>query len=138
MLRDFISQGHIDHLGVFTYSREEGTPAARMTGQVDPQVARDRADKLVLEQAGISSDKLAGNVGKELNVLFEDNDEEGPFGRHQGQAPEVDGVVRLDRETEGGGFVKVRITGSGVYDLEGEIILESECRIQDVEHRRRD
>ena len=122
MLRDFVAQGHIDHLGVFVYSREEGTPAAQMTCQVDPQTARDRADALLLEQAEISAESLTRFAGKKMRVLFEGRDEEGPFGRHQGQAPEVDGVVRLDRELEQGSFVTVRITGTDVYDLEGEVL----------------
>jgi len=121
MVRDFLAEGHIDHLGVFAYSREEGTAAAWMKDQVDPQTARDRADALLLEQVEISSDKLARFIGREMKVLFEDNDEEGPYGRHQGQAPEVDGVVRLDRKASGN-FATVKITGSGEYDLEGEVL----------------
>ena len=122
MLRDFVAQGYIDHMGVFAYSREDGTPAADMTCQVDPQTARDRAEALLMEQVEISSRRLARFTGKEIKVLIEGSDEDGPFGRHQGQAPEVDGVVRLDREGEAGTFLQVRITGSDVYDLTGKVL----------------
>jgi len=61
-------------------------------------------------------------VGQELAVLAEGFDENGPFGRHQGQAPEVDGVVRLDEDVEAGTFVRVMITDSDVYDLKGEVL----------------
>jgi ribosomal protein S12 methylthiotransferase len=121
MLLDFLECARIEHLGVFAYSREEGTAAGAMDDQVDPGLARERAGILMKEQARVSSEKLAESVGKEMTVIVEDNDEDGPFGRHQGQAPEVDGVVRLDREAERGSFVQVRITGSDVYDLEGEV-----------------
>jgi len=119
---EFLGKARVDHLGVFPYSREEGTLAAVMDGQVDPDVARERAQILMQEQALISSEKLSMLIGKEMTVLVEGLDEDGPWGRHQGQAPEVDGVVRLNREVEAGSFVNVRITGSGDYDLEGEII----------------
>ena len=121
-LLEFLHQARIDHLGVFPYSREEGTPAAAMDGQVNPDVARERADLVMQIQAQISSEKLADLRGREMDILVEDRDEEGPWGRHQGQAPEVDGVVRLDREAGAGRFLRVRITGSGDYDLEGKIL----------------
>ncbi len=117
----FIQEAGIDHLGVFPYSLEEGTPAAGMKDQVPSDVARSRADRLMEEQAGISAQRLSRLVGQELTVLAEGFDEKGPFGRHQGQAPEVDGVVRLDEDVEAGTFVQVLITDSGVYDLKGEV-----------------
>ena len=118
----FIQEAGIDHLGVFPYSLEEGTPAAGMKDQVPSDVARSRADRLMEEQAGISAQRLSRLVGQELTVLAEGFDEKGPFGRHQGQAPEVDGVVRLDEDVEAGTFVQVLITDSGVYDLKGEAL----------------
>ena len=74
------------------------------------------------EQAGISAQRLSRLVGQELTILAEGFDEKGPFGRHQGQAPEVDGVVRLDEDIEPGTFVRVLITDSDVYDLKGEVL----------------
>jgi ribosomal protein S12 methylthiotransferase len=123
-LLHFIRVTGIDHLGVFPYSLEEGTPAAGMKDQVSSDMARSRADELMGEQAGISAQRLSRVVGQELTVLAEGFDEKGPFGRHQGQAPEVDGVVRLDEDIEAGNFIRVRITDSDVYDLKGEVNLE--------------
>jgi ribosomal protein S12 methylthiotransferase len=121
-LLTFVRGAQINHLGVFSYSREEGTPAASLDGQVDRGVAEKRAATLMAAQEKVSRGLLAGMVGTSLEVVVEGQDEEGPYGRHRGQAPEVDGVVRLDRQAEPGQFVQVRITGSGVHDLEGEVI----------------
>lgn len=121
-LRRFIQKAGIDHLGVFPYSREDGTPAAQMKDQVPSQVARSRADRLMEAQSEVSAQRLARLVGKELTILADGFDEKGPFGRHQGQAPEVDGVVRLDEEIEAGTFIRVLITDSDVYDLKGEVV----------------
>jgi len=121
MLLAFIRESGIDHLGVFPYSREEGTPAAALEGQVPPETAAGRAELLMAEQAGVSAQRLKKLVGREVTVLSEGFDENGPTARHQGQAPEVDGVVRLDEDVEPGTFVTARITDSGVYDLKGEV-----------------
>jgi ribosomal protein S12 methylthiotransferase len=118
----FIREAGIDHLGVFPYSPEEGTPAAGMDNQVPRETAEERAGKLMEEQAHISARRLRKLVGQELTVLAEGFDGNGPFGRHQGQAPEVDGVVRLDEDAEAGTFVRVMITDSDVYDLKGEVL----------------
>jgi len=133
-LMHFIQEAGIDHLGVFPYSLEEGTPAAGMKDQVPPDLARSRADKLMEVQAGLSAQRLSRLVGQELTVLAEGFDEKGPLGRHQGQAPEVDGVVRLDEEVEPGTFVRVMITDSDAYDLKGEVVdQEPESRSQEPE-----
>jgi len=133
-LLHFIQEADIDHLGVFPFSLEEGTPAAEMKDQVSHGVAKSRADKLMEVQAGLSAQRLTRLVGQKLTVLAEGFDEKGPFGRHQGQAPEVDGVVRLDEDVDAGSFVKVRITDSDVYDLKGEVLdQETESRIQNPE-----
>ena len=118
----FVQEERIHHLGVFPYSREDGTPAASMGGQVAPELARERAQILIEEQIEVSRGLLKELVGAELEVLGEGEDEDGPFGRHRGQAPEVDGVVRLDRPVSQGEFVRVLVTDSGDYDLYGTVI----------------
>ena len=122
LLQTFVREVKIDHIGVFSYSPEEGTAAFVMDDQVTSDVARERADRLMEEQSGISQKLLRGQVGREMTVMAEGFDKDGPFGRHQGQAPEVDGVVRFDEEVEAGSFVQVRIIDSGIYDLKGEVI----------------
>ena len=122
LLMQFIREARIDHVGVFAYSPEEGTPASTMDGQVTEDVAQERAGLLMEEQSKISGELLARQVGREVTVMAEGYDEQGPFGRHQGQAPEVDGVTRLDEDVEPGTFVQVKIIDSGTYDLKGEVV----------------
>jgi ribosomal protein S12 methylthiotransferase len=121
-LLSFVQAMKLDHLGVFAYSPEEGTSAAELPGQVEREVAEERKETLMEAQELVSTLKLREYVGRELTVLTEGEDEYGWFGRHQGQAPEVDGVVRLDEEVAAGEFVRVRIVDSEVYDLVGEVI----------------
>lgn len=118
----FVRESGIHHLGVFPYSREDGTPAASMDDQVAPELARERAQILIEEQEKVSRSLLKELVEIEFEVLGEGDDEDGSFGRHRGQAPEVDGVVRLDRPVDAGEFVRVKITDSDVYDLYGEVL----------------
>jgi ribosomal protein S12 methylthiotransferase len=122
ILLRFIHEARIDHVGVFSYSPEEGTAASVMDGQVPEDVARERAERLMAEQSEISKQLLSEQVGREVTVMAEGFDKDGAFGRHQGQAPEVDGVTRLDEEVEAGSFVQVKIIDSGTYDLKGEVL----------------
>jgi ribosomal protein S12 methylthiotransferase len=122
ILMRFIREAQIDHVGVFSYSPEEGTAASVMDGQVPEDVASGRAEQLMAEQAEISKQLLSKQVGREMTVMAEGFDKDGAFGRHQGQAPEVDGVTRLDEDVEAGSFVQVKIIDSGIYDLKGEVL----------------
>lgn len=124
-LMSFAEKVRFHHLGVFVYSPEEGTPAAKMKGRVRSATAWKRRDRLMELQAGISGERLQAFVGETLNVLVEGFDEEGDVvGRFFGQAPEVDGLVRFtsfaDDIVEIGKFVRARITGSDAYDLTAE------------------
>jgi len=122
ILMRFIREAQIDHVGVFSYSPEEGTAASVMDGQVPEDVASGRTEQLMAEQAEISKQLLSKQVGREMTVMAEGFDKDGAFGRHQGQAPEVDGVTRLDEDVEAGNFVQVNIIDSGIYDLKGEVL----------------
>ncbi|TNF47200.1 30S ribosomal protein S12 methylthiotransferase RimO [bacterium] len=122
----FVKEAGIHHLGVFPYSREHGTPAASLDDQIAPELARERAQLLIEEQEKVSRLLLRELVGKELEALGEGDDEGGSYGRHKGQAPEVDGVVRFDRPVPPGEFVRVRITDSDVYDLHGIVLGEKD------------
>jgi ribosomal protein S12 methylthiotransferase len=122
-LLSFVEAARFDHLGAFVYSPEEGTPAFEMEPQVDEDLARERLDRLMMLQGEISAEKLSAMVGQEMTVLSEGPDPDGvPVGRHAGQAPEVDGVVELDRPVPPGEFVRVRITASDVHDLAGMVL----------------
>ncbi len=123
-LLQFAKNAGIEHLGVFAYSREEGALAADFPGQVPSGLAKERMEILLAVQEEVSEERLKVLVGKDLEVMIEGADEKGTYGRHRGQAPEVDGVVYLDRPQVLGDIVAVRITGSSAYDLTGKILDE--------------
>jgi len=121
-LLDFAREIRFDHLGAFVFSPEEGTPAAKLRKRVEEEVAWERRDRLLSLQAEISAERNGAFVGRELDVLVEGIDEEGEVvGRFYGQAPEVDGIVRLpdygDEIVEIGSFVRARVVEALPYDL---------------------
>lgn len=125
-LADFIEEQKFDRLGVFAYSREEGTPAAEMPDQVDEDIKEQRRDEIMAIQREIS---LAGNiakVGRTLRVLVEEHCEDGTYmGRTEYDAPDIDdGVIfTSDAELEPGTFVNVEITDAFDYDLTGKAVI---------------
>ncbi len=90
-LRRFVRETRFDRIGVFPYSREEGTPAAGFDGQIDEQLRQDRADALMLDQQRIIAEKNAEAAGKTLTVLTEDYDcvSEKYYGRGAADAPDT-------------------------------------------------
>lgn len=124
-LCDFVRAQRFDHVGVFTYFAEEGTPAATMPGQVEEDVKRARQAELMEIQREISRARLAGMVGQVHDVLIERRSEESDLlweGRTATQAPDVDGVVFVANAPRArpGTFLPVRITQASDYDLVGE------------------
>lgn len=130
-LQSFVEEGHFDRLGVFRYSREEGTPAAEIEDQVAEKVKTARYNKLMKIQARISSKKNRTRVGQILPVLVEGYSEETELllrGRSSGQAPDVDGTVYITSgQANIGDIVELRITDSSEYDLVGEMIEEGDA-----------
>ncbi|NJD61883.1 MAG: 30S ribosomal protein S12 methylthiotransferase RimO [Deltaproteobacteria bacterium] len=115
----FVHDTRWDYLGVFPYSREEGTPAHSMRSQVPEAVRRERARRVQDVQADILAARNAARVGEELEVLVEKTFARGrALGRHRGQAPEVDGTVQLAGYAgPAGRIVRARITGTREWDL---------------------
>ncbi len=115
----FVHEARWDYLGVFQYSREEGTPAYAMRPQVSEGVKRERARKVQDAQADILAARNAAMAGRELEVLVEEVPPRGRArGRHAGQAPEVDGSVLLaGYRGSPGRFVRARVTGARDWDL---------------------
>ena len=120
-MEQFVTDFQLDHLGVFAYSPEEGTDSATQPDQVPSELARQRVAGLMELQQAVSRRKLRSFVGRDLDVLVDGPSTESELlmeGRHQGQSPEVDGVVYL---TDGGGpvgqIIPTRVTDSGDYDL---------------------
>jgi ribosomal protein S12 methylthiotransferase len=113
----FVKESKFTRLGVFKYSRESGTPAAKMRGQISEKVKEKRFHKLMYLQREISKESLKKMIGKVIEVLAEGN-----IGRSFMDAPGIDGVVKLDSSVPNGKIVPVRITGSSPYDLSGKLV----------------
>ncbi len=124
-LMDFVDEMEFDRLGVFTYSKEEDTPAAIMDNQIDEAVKESRRDEVMQLQQEISCDKSAQMVGKCIDVMIEGYipEDDTYVGRSYKDAPNVDGYVfvNADRQLMSGTIVNVCITGSTEYDLIGNI-----------------
>ncbi len=122
-LLDFVRTVRFDHLGVFTYSREEGTPAYDFEGQIEEEIKEARRAELMQLQEGISKELLAQKTGSLQDVLVEGKltDEEVYVGRTRADAPDVDSLIYFPAEEElmTGDLVRVRVTSSSGYDLYG-------------------
>ncbi len=127
-LLDFIDELHFDRLGVFTYSKEEGTPAERMPDQIPDEVKDQRRDDLMSLQQEISYDNGQERIGSVMDAVVEGKlPEEGVYVcRTYGDAPDVDGYlfVRSDRDLMSGDFLKAKVTEASEYDLKGEEIID--------------
>jgi ribosomal protein S12 methylthiotransferase len=123
-LLDFVEAMAFDRVGVFTYSHEEGTPAAEMEDNVPPDVKQERRERLMAVQQPLSLAKNRAFVGQTLEVLIEGQDEGLSVGRSYRDAPEVDGLVLVQAELPLGEIVPVQITAALEYDLIGEPALD--------------
>lgn len=130
-LLGFVEAARFEHLGVFAYSREEGTPAALLPAQVPRRTARRRRDRLMLLQQKIAFQNAADRVGNSTDILIEKNAMRKQntlncrggnwIGRSSREAPEVDGVVYLKASGEGirpGIFLPSRFTAAAGYDMQ--------------------
>jgi len=128
-LMQFVEQARFDRLGVFCYSREEGTPAATMPDQVSERVKRERYRKLMRVQARLSFRRNRDLVGTTEEVIVEGYSEETELllkGRSSRQAPDIDGQVYITAGIANvGEIVTLKITDSSDYDLIGEILDEA-------------
>ncbi len=127
---EFVRQMRFDRLGVFTYSREDGTPAAKLPGQVHHATKKRRRRELMELQQGISLAKGKLKVGQEMTVVVEGYlPEDGIYtARTRGDVPGVDGYLFFEplMEHMSGDFVRVRVTGSSEYDLTGAELKDPE------------
>lgn len=122
-LLEFIKEYKIDKLGVFTYSREEGTPAAIMDNQVEEDIKLKRQEILMLEQRRISKEINNLKLGNIYDILVEGKKDKFYVGRNYEMTPDIDGKVFFESKDniEKGTFVKVKITKSTNYDLIGVV-----------------
>jgi ribosomal protein S12 methylthiotransferase len=125
-LFEFVKEFEFDHLGVFTYSPEEGTRAGKMRGRVPAKIQAERYHQIMALQKKISRKKQEQQVGSRVEVLIEGAGKKAGViweGRTQRQAPEIDGLTLLTKgEALPGEMVEARITRAAAYDLYGEIL----------------
>lgn len=128
-LMAFLDEQELDRVGVFTYSREDGTPAATFENQIDEETAEQWRNEIMELQQEISLDKNETFVGKIMHVIIEgySSDDDVYVGRTYRDAPGVDGLVfvNCDYELMSGQIVDVRINEVGPYDMIGGIVDES-------------
>ncbi|MCF1429191.1 MAG: 30S ribosomal protein S12 methylthiotransferase RimO [Shewanella sp.] len=124
ILLDFLREAKLDRVGCFKYSEVEGAVANTLGELISDDVKEDRYRRFMEVQAEISAERLARLVGRELDILIDDVDEEGAIGRSYADAPEIDGMVFLNGETElnPGDMVRAVITHSDQHDLWAEMV----------------
>lgn len=123
-LLEFVEETRFERLGVFAYSREEGTVAGDMENQIDEDVKAMRADAIMRRQLDISREINESKVGDTMTVMVDGTDEDGAYlGRTVYDAPEIDNTVIFtsDEELVPGDMVQVKITDAFDYDLVGKM-----------------
>lgn len=123
VLLDWLEQAGLDRVGCFTYSPVAGAAANDLPDHVPGAVAEERQARLMAAAARISARRLAARVGSRMRVLVDSVGVEGAVARGPGDAPEIDGVVRIANpgKARPGDFLDVRITGADTYDLTAEL-----------------
>ena len=126
-LLEFVERHEFDHVGVFTFSAEEGTAAFDLPDQLPEEVKQERRDRVMIAQQEISLKRNQLEVGKTVDVLIEqENPDTGELiGRSARFAPDVDGVVYVSdplSKASLGSIFSVNITAADHYDLFGEIV----------------
>ena len=120
-LYDFLKEARFDKLGCFAYSKEEGTPAARIKEQIHPMTKKSRYNKTMSLQQEISKENLEKQIGREVKILIEGKSFDGKnyFGRTYMDVPDIDGVAYLntDRNLYSGEFIKAKVIDVSNYDL---------------------
>ena len=126
---DFLKEYKLENVGVFTYSQEEDTPAARMEGQIPEEVKREREEILMKVQREVSESINKSKIGRVYDVLVEGYDGNEYSGRNYEMAPNIDGNIffKSDKDIQIGTIVKVKITKSMDYDLIG-VVVDETCK----------
>lgn len=119
----FVRKIKFDRLGVFTYSKEEGSAAFALKGHVSKKMKTERFNRIMTIQSAISLEKNIRLVGQTFKALIDDIEDNIAVARIYSQAPEIDGVVLIhDSKAEKGSFVQVKIEEAYDYDLKGRIV----------------
>ena len=123
-LYEFVQKAQFNKLGVFEYSKEDGTPAEKLKNHIPKKVKKDRWNKIMKLQQNISEEKLKECIGKEYDVLVEKVTDKYIIGRTQMDVPEMDGLVYINniKNVKIGQLVRTYITNVKSYDLLGKLI----------------
>ena len=126
-LEEFVEKTKFDKLGTFMYSKEEGTPAARLPEQIHGNTKKSRYNKIMSIQQKVSNENLKNKIGKNVEVLIEDISFDGKYliGRTSQDVPEEDGIIYVENnnfESKVNSFVNVKVTEVKEYDLIGKIV----------------
>ncbi len=123
MLLDWLEEARLDRVGCFTSSPVAGAAANDLPAPVPAEIAAERQARFMEAAARISTAKLAAKIGKRMRVLVDELGPEGAVARGPGDAPEIDGVVRIAApgRCKPGDFLEVVVTGSDAYDLEARL-----------------
>ncbi|MHB1565659.1 MAG: 30S ribosomal protein S12 methylthiotransferase RimO [Acidiferrobacter sp.] len=116
-LLDFVAEAGIDRLGAFAYSAVDGAVANSLPDPVPEALKQERLARLMAAQATVSTTRLAQRVGTCCDVLIDTRTTDGACGRSYGEAPEIDGVVYVDRPVNPGERIRVTIRSSDTHDL---------------------
>lgn len=124
MLEDFIRQGKIDNIGVFTYSQEEDTVAATLSNQIDEEIKHKRRDIIMTIQQKVSKSLLENKIGQTFEAIVDSKTKDYYIGRLNFQSPGIDGIIYIksSHNLNIGEFVNVKITSCLDYDFIGEVI----------------
>lgn len=122
-LLDWMTEAKIDRAGCFRYENVTGAASADLPGQVPEEVKDERWKRFMELQAQISDKRSRGMIGRTLDVIIDEVDDEGAVGRSKADAPEIDGTVFIDngQQLKPGDIVRARITDADEYDLWGDI-----------------
>ena len=122
-LLDFLEEAQLDRVGAFMYSPVDGAGANELADHIPPEIQEERLGRLMQLQAEISAGRLKRKIGKTMQVLIDEVDEEGAIARSSADAPDIDGVVYINdgQDLQVGQFVNVQIIDSDEHDLWAEI-----------------
>lgn len=128
-LLDFLEQAQLDRVGCFQYSPVEGAVANDLAEPVPDEVKQDRWERFMETQQRISANKMQAKVGRQMKVLVDEIDEQGAIARSMADAPEIDGLVFIERghHLTPGQLIDVKIVAADAYDLWAEVVEEFEA-----------
>jgi ribosomal protein S12 methylthiotransferase len=122
-LLDWLEEAQLDRVGCFKYSPVEGATANALPDHVPPEVQEERYERFMERAAAISAERLKARVGRKMRVLVDTVEKNIAIARSEADAPEIDGVVRIEKagKLKAGDWADVQITGAGEYDLRARL-----------------